>query len=155
VAVPMDLDASRRDVMELNSPRIGMLDAIRDVHQKAVGPGVLQTDRRVVGRLSRDVLPTCRVGVDVQPAAVLRDEGDRFGSAATDTWTQCHSEGDGAGLAGVLSPDADNYSYQGASRSTVPIEKRLIAGKVEAAGIEPAQDFSRRGAARLVQCEPD
>jgi len=42
------------------------------------------------------------------------------------------------GWASVLSPDADNRSDRGAFRSTVPIEKRLLAGKVEAAGIEPA-----------------
>ena len=41
--------------------------------------------------------------------------------------------------ASVLSPDADNHSDRGASRSIVPIEKHRLAGKVEAAGIEPAQ----------------
>jgi hypothetical protein len=35
-------------------------------------------------------------------------------------------------------PGADNHSDRTASRPIVPIEKRRFAGKVEAAGIEPA-----------------
>jgi hypothetical protein len=49
-----------------------------------------------------------------------------------------------AGQIGVVSGDADNHSARGAFRSIVPIEKRRFAGKVEAAGIEPAQGSSRR-----------
>jgi hypothetical protein len=42
------------------------------------------------------------------------------------------------GWASLLSPDADNHSDRSAFRPIVPIEKRQLAGKVEAAGIEPA-----------------
>jgi hypothetical protein len=38
--------------------------------------------------------------------------------------------------ASLLSPGADNHSDRGV-RSIVPVEKRRLAGKVEAAGIEP------------------
>ena len=74
MAVPKHVNVVVGQVMELHVPGLGRHEVVLDVHQEPVSLDLVEADRRVLRWFRLNALQPSRIGVDVQPAAMLGDE---------------------------------------------------------------------------------